>query len=129
MEILIRKEPNGSIYIDKKNAQYYETLNMSEPPYNFTKIEIETKYCDCERVDFDDDLKFNVKKYNERKKNNRLLDLRLQRENECFPIINRGQLWYDTLTEKQQLELKKWYQLWLDVTQTEQIPEKPSWLK
>lgn len=129
MEILIRKEPNGSIYIDKKNAQYYETLNMSEPPYNFTKIEIETKYCDCERVDFDDDLKFNVKKYNERKKNNRLFDLRLQRENECFPIINRGQLWYDTLTEKQQLELKKWYQLWLDVTQTEKVPEKPSWLK
>lgn len=129
MEILIRKEPNGTIYLDKNNAKYYKALNMSEPPYNFTKIEIETKYCDCEHVDFDDDLKFNVEKYNERKKNNRLFDLRLQRENECFPIINRGQLWYDTLTEKQQLELKKWYQLWLDVTQTEKIPEKPSWLK
>lgn len=129
MEILIRKEPDGRIYLDKNNAKYYKILNMSEPPYNFTKIEIDTEYCDCERVDFDDDLKFNVEKYNERKKNNRLIDLRLQRENECFPIINRGLLWYDTLTEKQQLELKKWYQLWLDVTQTEQIPEKPSWLK
>ena len=67
MKILIRKEPNDSIYIDKKNAQYYETLNMSEPPYNFNKITIEDEFADCEASDFNDDLTFNTIKYNERK--------------------------------------------------------------
>ncbi len=56
-------------------------------------------------------------------------NFRQQREVECFPIINRGQLWYDGLTEEQKIELKKWYQAWLNVTETLEIPEKPSWLK
>lgn len=129
MEILIRKEPNGSVYLDKQNACYYETLQMDKPPYNFTKITIEDGFADCEPSDFNDDLTFNTVKYYERKENRKLFVLRRQREAECFPIINRGQLWYDTLSEEQTVELKEWYQLWLDVTQTKQIPEKPSWLK
>lgn len=67
MEILIRKEPNGSIYLDKTNAIYFDALNMSREPYNFTKIQIDDKYRDCEGVDFDDNLKFNVEKYKARK--------------------------------------------------------------
>lgn len=55
--------------------------------------------------------------------------LREQREIECFPIVNRGKLWYDKLTERQINELDKWYQAWLDVTETKVIPIKPSWLK
>ena len=55
--------------------------------------------------------------------------LRIERENECFSVINRGWLWYDTLTEKQTKELRKWYQEWLDVTETRNKPDKPSWLK
>ena len=55
--------------------------------------------------------------------------LRQQREVECFPIINRGQLWYDTLTSEQRTELQEWYHAWLDVTETKVIPTKPSWLK
>lgn len=31
--------------------------------------------------------------------------LRLKRQQECFPIINRGQLWYNKLTEEQIQEL------------------------
>ncbi len=54
---------------------------------------------------------------------------RIERENECFSIINRGWLWYDTLTEKQTKELRKWYKDWLDVTETKKKPDKPSWLK
>ena len=50
------------------------------------------------------------------------------REVECFPIINRGQLWYDTLSAAQLAELKTWYQSWLDGTNTLAIPEKPAWL-
>ena len=53
---------------------------------------------------------------------------RKRREVECFPIINRGQLWYDTLSAAQLAELKTWYQSWLDGTNTLAIPEKPAWL-
>ena len=53
---------------------------------------------------------------------------RQRRQAECFPIINRGQLWYGTLTEDQLTELRTWYQAWLDGTDTLTIPEKPEWL-
>lgn len=55
--------------------------------------------------------------------------LRMLREAECFPIINRGVLWYNELTADQLDELDVWYKGWLDVTATKVIPEKPSWLK
>ena len=55
-------------------------------------------------------------------------NLRSKRETECFPIINRGQLWYDTLSEQQKAELKEWYIAWLNVTDTLIIPNKPNWL-
>ena len=35
--------------------------------------------------------------------------LRNMRERVCFPVINRGKLWYDSLTSEQLNELKKWY--------------------
>jgi len=54
--------------------------------------------------------------------------LRQERERICFPIINRGKLWYDTLTNEQYAELKQWYYDWLDVTKTQTIPEAPNWL-
>lgn len=57
-----------------------------------------------------------------------LMNLRNQREVECFPIINRGKLWYDTLTTEQVTELDEWYNAWLDVTKTKVIPNKPNWL-
>lgn len=58
----------------------------------------------------------------------RLSDIRLQREIECFPVINRGALWYDKLTEEQKAELSTWYQAWLDAPQTGVIPTKPTWI-
>ena len=57
-----------------------------------------------------------------------LNQLRAQREEECFPVINRGQLWYNQLTQEQIVQLNTWYQAWLDVTATKIIPTKPSWL-
>ncbi|MBQ8443788.1 MAG: hypothetical protein IJX25_00330 [Clostridia bacterium] len=62
-------------------------------------------------------------------KEQEIKQLRYRRENECFSIINRGTLWYNTLTEEQRLELDVWYKSWLDVTITKEIPRKPSWLK
>ena len=56
-------------------------------------------------------------------------ELRIQRQRECFSIINRGQLWYDSLTEEQLNELNIWYKEWLNVTDTSIIPSKPSWLE
>ena len=55
--------------------------------------------------------------------------LRFARAMECFNIINRGQGWYLALTEEQKAELTDWYKAWLDVTETNTIPNKPAWLK
>lgn len=55
--------------------------------------------------------------------------LRFAREFECFQLMNRSPLWFMTLSEEQQKELKQWYQDWLDVTETGIIPEKPEWLE
>lgn len=55
--------------------------------------------------------------------------LRGQREKDCFRVINRGQLWYATLTVVQLKELAEWYKAWLDVTETFIVPEMPDWLK
>ena len=83
MKIAIRKEPNGSLYIDKdiySRTQEVQDENgnitiqplfsdetLSQPPYNYTKVEIDDKYSDCQASDFNDDLTFNVEKYNVRK--------------------------------------------------------------
>lgn len=61
--------------------------------------------------------------------NDKVETLRERREIECFSIINRGSLWYATLTDKQVEELNAWYQAWLDVTETLNEPTKPEWLK
>lgn len=61
--------------------------------------------------------------------NNKVLsNLRSQREKICFPYINRGDLWYNRLSDVQIVELNTWYQAWLDVTETKIIPEAPEWL-
>ena len=83
MFIAIRKEPNGSIYIDKEiysRTQEVQDENgnitiqplfsdeiLSKPPYNYTKVEIDDVYSDCQSSDFNDNLTFNVEKYNVRK--------------------------------------------------------------
>lgn len=56
-------------------------------------------------------------------------DLRAQREYECFPYVNRGNLWYDTLTDEQKAEFKIWYSAWLNCPETLIAPQKPVWLK
>lgn len=57
-----------------------------------------------------------------------IADLRLRREKECFTFINRGQLWYATLSVKQLAEMTTWYKAWLKVTETKVVPERPTWL-
>lgn len=55
-------------------------------------------------------------------------ELRDRRDKECFAIINRGQLWYESLDGQQRTELRDWYNAWLNVTETLVVPEKPTWL-
>ena len=54
--------------------------------------------------------------------------LRRLRSNRVFPIINRSNLWYESLTQEKKDELHIWYKKWLDVTETLIIPERPLWL-
>ena len=129
MEISIRKETNGFFYIDKTALTRFSKEELSQPPYNFTFVNVDDIYADCEGQDFNEDFTFNVEKYNARKDNYVVENLRQQREAECFSIINRGKLWYDNLTEEQLVDLNTWYNAWLNVTETKFVPEKPSWIK
>lgn len=54
--------------------------------------------------------------------------LRENRAKVCFPVINRGKLWYDRLSPLQLGELKSWYQQWLDAPKTLVYPKAPDWL-
>lgn len=83
MFIAIRKEPNGSLYMDKDiysrtqevqdengNIEVVPVFNdeeLAQPPYNYTKVEIDDVYSDCQASDFDEDLTFNIDRYNARK--------------------------------------------------------------
>ena len=55
-------------------------------------------------------------------------EIRFERSRVCFPVVNRGQLWYDTLTESEKNEIREWYQKWLDAPETGVVPEMPKWL-
>lgn len=56
--------------------------------------------------------------------------LRRRRQKACFKFLDgKSQMWYRMLSEDQTKELKKWYQAWLDVTDTHIIPKTPSWIK
>lgn len=72
---------------------------------------------------------FDEEKYNATQALINQNNIRRRREKECFSIINRGKLWYDTLTAEQTKELNIWYQEWLDAPQTGIIPDMPKWIK
>lgn len=80
MIIGIKKLENGLLFLDKcrynivfprnkmgNTNRVYTDEELSQPPYNYTKVEIDDKYSDCQASDFNDDLSFNVDKYNARK--------------------------------------------------------------
>ena len=52
------------IYVTKR---LFTDEQLSQPPYNYTKIQIDDKYLDCISSDFNEDLTFSVDKYNARK--------------------------------------------------------------
>jgi hypothetical protein len=105
----IREYANGGKDVRK-------VIDVAGVPYSPAKDEIENIYVY---------VPYTEEEILENKKN----ELRARREIECFSIINRGKLWYDTLTPEQLEELQTWYLLWLDVTLTLLEPVKPEWLR
>ncbi len=69
MIIAIRKESNESIYIDKTIYQNekFKNIDLTKPPYNYRLITIIDNFADCISSDFNDDLTFNLTKYQNRK--------------------------------------------------------------
>lgn len=55
-------------------------------------------------------------------------ELRNRREIECFPIVNRGKLWYNMLSSEQLIELTDWYDAWLNCTETLVAPKPLKWV-
>lgn len=53
--------------------------------------------------------------------------LRARRQDECFVVVDRP-LWLDSLEPEKLEEIKAWRVLWLDVTNSLEIPAKPEWL-
>ena len=55
--------------------------------------------------------------------------IRNQREIICFPVVNRGVLWYNKLLASQQDELNMWYEHWLEAPETMCVPQMPNFLQ
>ena len=72
----VYKNSENEILIDKNryrilnpntNERVYSDEELSHPPYNYKKVEIDDKYSDCQASDFNDNLTFSIEKYNARK--------------------------------------------------------------
>ena len=55
-------------------------------------------------------------------------EIRRKRKVYCFKIINRGPIWFNSLPEAKQQQVRVWYQAWLDAPETLIIPNNPYWL-
>lgn len=77
----------------------------------------------------DGQLEFDAEKDSEIKTEGQRNLIRQHRDEVCFPVINRGEMWYSILTDAQKEELKAWYTAWLDAPETLVEPEMPTWLK
>lgn len=116
----IKKDESGKVVM-VSNGKFDETFELSEEEYDvgfdgklYSETELQSDDYLAQKNAFDNSIA--------------LIELRNQREEECFSVINRGALWYDRLTEEQKQELSAWYQAWLDAPQTNVVPAKPAWL-
>lgn len=101
MKIAIRKEPNGSVYMDKdifsrthevqdengniEVVPMFTDEKLSQPPYNYKIVEIDDKYADCVISDFNQDLSFSIDKYKSRKETEAKIDY----ENKIVALIRK----------------------------------------
>lgn len=103
------REEEGFLYTDDAIVSSYDgqRLVFKSETETLEYIEAQKKYLNAQNIEI----------------------LRQQRKEECFSVINRGELWYSRLSAAQKTELEQWYGAWLDVTETLTSPDKPAWLK
>lgn len=63
-EVETTKELVHFVYVTKRVVTDEQ---LSQPPYNYIKVEIDDKYSDCQASDFNDNLTFSTEKYTARK--------------------------------------------------------------
>lgn len=76
---------NNKVYIDKEICLILDKKSLSSPPYNYKEVEISDVYSDCVSCDFDNNLTFNVSKYNLRKEEEKINKY----ENEVVRLIRQ----------------------------------------
>lgn len=109
--VICGESPNCTLEVDYP-SQFMERMEFAQA----------WKY-DGEKLVFDET------RANELKLERQKDEIRWQRQNQCFPIINRGQLWYSRFSNSELEMLKEWYQEWLDAPETMVVPERPEWLE
>lgn len=100
-----------------------QTLYLEKPIMDFEYGVYNYEYINGEVVEKD-----NTEEIEEVKRFRAVEEIRRRREEECFPVINRGSLWFNKLTVEQTEELSEWYDAWLNAPETGVIPEKPAWV-
>lgn len=116
MKVCIRKELNGSLYIDKTALNRFTEEQLKQSPYNYSFAEIpdESEY---EQLiiasDFNDDLTFSQEKYTDRvqKMQNeiRISMLKQKLQNTDYKAIKFAE---GQLTEQEYAETKLQRQVW-----------------
>ena len=131
---------NGYLKADKLSV-HHEAVEGKEAVYNVRREKLENGSVQIwkdlvtpaveakEAYDDYEDIQVYVRYTEEELKERKIAKLKAQRERECFAYVNRGAVWYDSLTSEQRKELDVWYKAWLNVTETLTPPEKPVWLK
>lgn len=116
----IKKDESGKVVM-VSDGKFDETFELSEEEYDvgfdgklYSETELQSDDYLAQKNAFDNSIA--------------LIELRNQREEECFSVINRGALWYDKLTNEQKEELSSWYEEWLNAPETGIIPSKPTWI-
>lgn len=117
----IKKDESGKVVM-ASDGKFDETFELAEEEYDvgfdgklYSETELQSDDYLAQKNAFDNSIA--------------LIELRNQREEECFSVINRGALWYERLTEEQKQELSTWYQAWLDAPQTGSAPDPLDWVK
>ena len=118
INMVIRKEKNGLLYMDKNFFDRFSEEDLEK--YGYTKVEAPE---DCEVSDFNDDLTFSIEKYNQRLLNRKKQELRIWRE-KYFNILDRA-TWFDSLTNEEKIEVHTFRKKLLDLTITLKYPEIP----
>ena len=130
LEEVLAGKAAQDIRIKEFDGRFFEVLRENaDGSCDLEEIFAEADISGREAYDEEEEIRVYIPHSSEELKALELAEFRRYRSSKCFPIINRGAVWYDRLTEEQKAELREWYQAWLDVTETRVIPQKPEWLE